>query len=347
MSKPAEDQAVVYFSPLKLRPFLDISREAGVPVDSILAAHGTTAAEMVHPDTRLPRLRCVAIIRDLLQRLNDPLAGLHAAERSLLKDSDVLGYLAQQCTNALAALEATRGYARLVGDASELDVERTPGQVIVRIGLSGGRSSLPELADFAVASGHVSLCLLTGGTARALRVELARPRPAEPHAYRRFFAAPVRFGAARGMIAYDEAALLAPLERSDARLAAILRQQADARLQRLPPHSNLIEQVRARLRQRCQAGAPSCANIAAEQWMSERTLRRRLRAVGADFRTLLDDVRRERALQLLHADQLSISEIAQDLGFSDATAFGRAFRRWTGASPSRYRAPNACDRTRA
>jgi AraC-like DNA-binding protein len=337
MPKTAEDQGVAYFSPLKLRPFLELARESGVELDALLARHGTSASEMTHPETRLPRLQCVAIIRDVLAQLKDPLAGLRASERSRLNDIDVLGYLAQQCPNALAALEATRGYSRLVGDASEVDVEHAAGQVIIRIGLSGGRTSLPELADFAVGSGHVALCLLTGGAARVLRVELARPRPADPSAYRRFFAAPVTFGAPRGLVAYDEAALLAPLERSDVRLATILRQLAETRLERLPPRSQLIDQVRARLKQQCETGAPSLSSIAKQLWMSERTLSRRLRVAGVQFRVLLDEVRRERAAQLLQSDT-SISDIAQQLGFGDATTFGRAFRRWTGASPSEYRA---------
>jgi AraC-like DNA-binding protein len=66
--------------------------------------------------------------------------------------------------------------------------------------------------------------------------------------------------------------------------------------------------------------------------MSERSLRRHLSEAGTSYRELVDDVRKERALCLLEAEQ-SISSIAQHLGFSDATAFARAFRRWTGRAP--------------
>jgi AraC-like DNA-binding protein len=72
--------------------------------------------------------------------------------------------------------------------------------------------------------------------------------------------------------------------------------------------------------------------------MSERTLNRRLNDAGTQFRSLLDDVRRERAQHLLQHTQLGISDIAQRLGFGDATAFGRAFRRCFGVSPSQFRA---------
>ena len=329
---------VVYFSPLKLRPFLELAREEGIDVDAILEGQGSSQREMLDPETRLPRLQCVAIVRALIAPLHDPLIGLRAAERSQLEDIDVLGYLARQCPSALAALENLRGFARLVGDASEVTVERAPGRVIVKLGLSGGRSSIPELADFGVASGHVALKLLTGGAARALEVELARPKPADPGAYARFFGAPVAYAAARGVVVYDEAAFLAPIEQRDARLAEMLRQHAEARLARLPPRASLVELVRSRLRVQCEGDGPSLSRLIAELRMSERTLHRRLSAAGTQFRALLDEVRRERAQLLLREPVLSISEVAQRLGFSDATAFGRAFRRWHGVSPSQYRA---------
>jgi AraC-like DNA-binding protein len=333
-----DDASLAYFAPLKLRPFLELAREHGVDVDKVLAGAGTSPGEMFHPETRLPRLRCVAIVRALTAPLHDPLVGLHAAERAQLEDIDVLGYLARQCPTALVALEKMQALTRLVGDASEVSLERAPGQVIVRLGLSGGRTSIPELADFGVASGHIALKLLTGGGANALRVELARPKPKDPAAYKQFFGAPVQFGAARGMVVYDEAAFLAPLPRSDARLAEMLREHAHARLERLPARSNLLDLVRARLRAQCEDNGPSLRKVAAALRMSERTLSRRLDQAGTQFRALLDEVRRERAEYLLQASALSISDIAQRLGFSDATAFGRAFRRWFGVTPTRYRA---------
>lgn len=171
-----------------------------------------------------------------------------------------------------------------------------------------------------------------------MQVELARPKPADPGAYKRFFAAPVKFAAARGSIIYEQAGFLAPLEQSDARLAEMLRQHAETRMARLPPRSSLVELVRSRLREQCERDGPSLSKVVAELRMSERTLNRRLQASGTQFRTLLEDIRRERAQQLLLDAGLGISEIAQRLGFSDATAFGRAFRRWHGMSPSQYRA---------
>jgi len=95
--------------------------------------------------------------------------------------------------------------------------------------------------------------------------------------------------------------------------------------------------VRAWLAQRCAAQPPSVQKLAAELRISERSLTRRLARAGLHFRALLDDVRSERARALLDAGELSMTEVAQQLEFADATAFGRAFRRWHGVSPTDYR----------
>ena len=337
MAEAPDEAGIAYFAPLKLRPFLEVAQEGGVDVEAILAAHGTSRAEMLHPETRLPRLRCVAIVARADRAAARSAGRAARLQRTVLEDIDVLGYIARQCPNALAALEGLRGYWRLLGDASEVGLERAAGQVIIRVGLSGGRRSIPELADFAVGSGHVGLGLLTGGAARALRVELARPKPAQPSAYRRFFGAPVTFGAPA---ASSRTTRLRCSRRSSGAMRGspgILRTHADARLARLPPRSTLPDQVRAWLARHCGEHTPSLSKLAAELHTSERTLTRRLQRAGLQFRGLLDDVRRERAQRLLESGELNISEIAQQLGFGDATAFGRAFRRWLGVTPSRYR----------
>jgi AraC-like DNA-binding protein len=71
--------------------------------------------------------------------------------------------------------------------------------------------------------------------------------------------------------------------------------------------------------------------------MSPRTLKRKLAACGTTYSDLLDELRQNRAVQLLGSDQLSIEAIADRLGYSDAANFGRAFRRWTGTTPGAYR----------
>jgi AraC-like DNA-binding protein len=85
------------------------------------------------------------------------------------------------------------------------------------------------------------------------------------------------------------------------------------------------------------AGRATAARIAKRLAMHPRTLHRRLREEGTTLRTLLDTMRRDLAGRHLATSQLTIAEIADRLGFSDPTAFNKAFRRWTGDSPRAFR----------
>jgi AraC-like DNA-binding protein len=83
---------------------------------------------------------------------------------------------------------------------------------------------------------------------------------------------------------------------------------------------------------------PKLARAAATLFVSERTLKRRLQEENASFQNLVDQVRLERARELLTGTSLSLNQIAEVLGYADAANFTRAFKRWTGVSPSHYRA---------
>ncbi len=88
---------------------------------------------------------------------------------------------------------------------------------------------------------------------------------------------------------------------------------------------------------RLSTGTPTLRQIAVNLAISERSLQRRLRGCGTSFAWLLVNLRRELAIDLLGDRRLAVYEIAFLLGYSEPSAFNRAFRRWTGSSPSRYR----------
>jgi AraC-like DNA-binding protein len=191
-----------------------------------------------------------------------------------------------------------------------------------------------------IASSHVALSLLAGERLSTLRVELARPKPNRSdqlRAYARFFGGPVSFRAPRSKLVYAQAALLRPIAGCDLRLAVLLRQQAEARLERCERPATLREQVSQWLRAQLCAGQPDPEALARAFHMSGRTLRRRLSAVGCSYRELLDEVRHEEALRLMQSAEIAVSEAAHRLGFEDASAFARAFRRWTGVTPSQLK----------
>ena len=145
----------------------------------------------------------------------------------------------------------------------------------------------------------------------------------------------VRFGRAANRLVFPTEALRQPLRMTDPVTAKLARDQLERELSALgTPHEFL---VRAREAIVGNDGFRSLDELALQLHVSTRTLKRRFAEAGKSFSDLLDEVRKERALLLLGDHRLNVDAIAAELGYSDVANFARAFRRWTGETPSEYR----------
>jgi AraC-like DNA-binding protein len=326
-------RTLVYNRGPKMRPFFDLAREAGVDVEGELSRAGWSEQELLRPDVELEREASVELFRLIRRLCRDPLLGLRGAARFEPADLDVLGFLITQCEHVLAAMQAMGHYARLAGDALASEVERDGRHVLLRLGLSGGRTQLPEVVDYHVGVAHVTFSKLTAERCRPIEVWLARPKPERPRPWADFFGCPVQFGAAVSTLLYREVDALIPFDGASKRLKAILVDSATERLTHVPDCDDFVARVRAVLDARLEGAEPTAAAIARALGLGERTLRRRLQAHGTSLREVTHRVRRQRALTLVRSSELTVSEMAHRCGFSDGAAFARAFRRWTGLAP--------------
>jgi len=168
-------------------------------------------------------------------------------------------------------------------------------------------------------------------------IELRRPRPAAIDDFERLFRTPLLFGAAQNRLVFDGAGIESPLDGANPDLALradAIALQYLARIER----DNIQARVREVLMQRLQRAEPSQDEVAEHLCMSARTLQRKLGESGTTYKEILDETRHSLALLYLSAPHHSLSEITYLLGFSSGSSFTRAFRRWTGQSPSNWRA---------
>ncbi|PHQ15253.1 AraC family transcriptional regulator [Marinobacter profundi] len=166
-----------------------------------------------------------------------------------------------------------------------------------------------------------------------------RRRGAEPAYFQRFrqrIAVPVRFNATEDAFLVPTAQLSAPLKFSDDQLAATSRAQCEEALHQLTEDAGFACRVR-RVIETSHPFPPKLARVAGTLFVSERTLKRRLQEEESSFQNLVDQVRLERARELLENTGMNLSQIADSLGYADAANFTRAFKRWTGISPSHHR----------
>jgi AraC-like DNA-binding protein len=128
-----------------------------------------------------------------------------------------------------------------------------------------------------------------------------------------------------------------PLLRRDANLRRVLERHAEAAQPHPESDSSAVAQVSAVIASRLRLGVPTLSAVARQLAMAPRTLQRRLAAEGTTFERLTDDVRRRTAERLLRDASLAVGEIGYLLGFSEPSAFQRAFRRWHRLSPLAFR----------
>jgi AraC-like DNA-binding protein len=169
-------------------------------------------------------------------------------------------------------------------------------------------------------------------------VLLHRQRPANASPWRRCFRAPVRFGAARCALKFPASWLALSLPAANPMLHRFLQSEAD-RLQGLMG-KGFIDEVR-RLVQGMTARPPCTAShVSALLDVHERTLNRRLQVEGTSFRRLRDEVLYTMASQMLSTSSMPLADVAMALGYSEASSFVRAFTRWSGQTPDRWRRQN-------
>lgn len=177
---------------------------------------------------------------------------------------------------------------------------------------------------------------VAGPEANPLRVEFSTEAPSNLSVFEDHFRCELRFGRPQELLVLPSDVLDRPSPRAHPELE-LATEEMVIRYLAIRDRSDILSQVRAALFECLPEGKVSAERIAEQLHMTDRTLRRRLDDQGVSFRELLTSVRRDLALRYLADDNLSLTEISYLLGFSEPSSFTRAFRGWTGRSPSAAR----------
>jgi AraC-like DNA-binding protein len=270
-------------------------------------------------------------------RTNCPHFGLLVGERASVTSLGIVGCLMQQCETVGDALRGLVSHFHLHdrGAAPMLTVEA--GTAILSYAIYEPQvESADQISDGAIATGANIMRALCGPEWVPAEVLLPRQPPSDLEPYRRLFRAPVRFD-------QELAALVFSTEWLDRRVTGaspVLRRILEQRIEELEavPARDFKDSLRRVLRTRLLKNRCSADNVADLFAMHRRTLNRRLNVEGTAFRAIADEVRFEIARQLLADTNLPLSQIAAALDYSEGSAFTRAFRRWSGMTPTAWRA---------
>ena len=178
---------------------------------------------------------------------------------------------------------------------------------------------------------------ITGSKLCPLSVDFVAPEPSDIREYEEFFGCSVRFGQSMPAMRFPVHYLMLACPNSDPEKFAGLDILASRRLAAISPLHDDIQPLRDTLVTLIRQGLVRAEDLAKQSVVSVRTLHRRLHAHGLSFQLLLDRTRRQLAEQYLLDPRISLAEIPGLIGFSEQSAFTRAFTNWSGDSPGQWR----------
>ena len=234
------------------------------------------------------------------------------------------------------ALHRALQFLRVVLDDPRGELTVTDGQA--QIVLSGAGTPYPAFAYRTFWLILLGLaCWLIGRRIPLQRIDFACSSPDHRADYHQFFGVPVHFDQPNSCLAFDAAYLDLPTIRSEQALKIFLRSAPGNLLVRYHHDTRWVTKMRSHLKAVPPAEWPDFDTLARQLTMTPATLRRRLRSEGQSFASIKEEMRSTLAQSLLRESELSVADIACEVGFTEPSAFHRAFRKWTGTSPAAFR----------
>lgn len=331
------DQA--HFSVTFVRNIVHYAVARGVEMQHLCQVADFPRLSLSNPDGMMDGVTAGRVWQAALAETGDPHMGLHSGEIVQPADLGLLGFAMMSSETLQSALDKLARYWNLMTNATlikptlaansailELRVLDLPGNFLLR-----NRHPV----ESSMAAGLAIARSLVGRRLPLVDAASIYPAPSDTREYERVFGRRLRFGAETNLISFDAAALRLPVLHTNPSLASALEDQLERRVQQNA--TTVRDRVRRELAQALRGEVPGLAEVAQALTMSERALQRDLQLEGTSFRMVLDDLRRDLALEYLRDARHSIADISFLLGFSEPSVLHRYFRRWLGMTPQEYR----------
>lgn len=328
LTKPSVPMAYVHLT-------LQIAIDRGVNRAALLDGLGLTSERLEQPDARIGLLLYGRLCLRALQLTAEPALGYEFGLRNNLTTHGFYGFGVMSQQSVRDAFEFAVRFAplRMPGWNLRFFIEGGDAVLEAREAVPFGllRQYALDMMMISLANSHQQFL----PTRNIATLWFDCPEPAYYARYRNLLP-PARFSAAANQMRFPAELLAHPLVTANAVTARLVARECERELALLGYTEDLLERVRAVI-QNEKGRYPSLEAVATRLYMTGRTLKRRLRAHGMQYRQLLEEARKRDSIRLLEDPSLSLEEIAHRLGYSASANFSRAFRKWTGLSPGSYR----------
>lgn len=320
-----------------MRLMADLAVEYGVSLPGILAGTAVSREQLLDPDTVVSAEQELQLIRNLVSRLDQvPALGIRVGERYHFTAFGPLGFAFASSRTPLDALELAVRYFDLTFAFTRFRVDQQEGLRVVVVD-----EDVPaELQRFVVERDTAALITvvrdLFGVESLLEELQFRLPRPRQPELYESFFRVPLSYSAPANVAVLNRQGMARPMLQANELALSAAEKQCEVLLNRLVTRGGLAAKVRSFLAART-ADMPTMERVADHLCVTTRTLRRRLQAETTTFAELRDEVRQALAEEYLLGLRLSVEQVAERLGYAEATSFINAFKHWHGVTPHQYR----------
>jgi len=319
------------------------ARVANFIIDGLLKQVGLRKTDLANPEYRLPHVLVLRLIERAASLVGDASYGLRLGASRDTRDRGLLGFLLLNSPTLMDGMTNLQRYSRVVGEGENLEIERNGAHVVLRF-----READPALralrhnSDFIAASVVRGCRDLTRQAISPIRAEFIGEEPSAKVEYADILGCPIRFGAEWDALVYSEETTRLPAKGADDKLLRVLEEACQKIIGPIAKVHDLVHEVRRLIVERLPRGSANIDAIADELNMGSKTLERRLAERGQSFSALLDATRYNAAKHYLEETDMRIAQVAYMAGYTEPAALVRAFKRWTGTTPMKFRDSAGC-----
>ena len=316
---------------------LEAITAAGGNPDQILQIWDLDSSVFSKSDGFIPCRAFAGILKDAAQTTGDDCFGLHFGENFQPKNIGPLAYVALNSPTIATGIQNVERYLHVYDSSAKwfFTVEGNRGYIrylLTDIGFEPLRQSNEHGMTIIVNT----LRMMVGSQWAPQEVQFAHAAPEQTSEHHRIFRAPVVFSCETNALVIERDFIEREVPAADQQLYQIMKQYLDQVLSEIPREDAVLSSIRKAVAESMRDGDPKLSRVAKKVAMGPRTMQRRLKEYGFDFKKLVEDTRQRFAVSYLKDRKNSLTEVAFLLGYSELSAFNRAFKRWTRFTPLNY-----------
>jgi AraC-like DNA-binding protein len=312
-------------------------QESGKNPEHIVNGTSLSFEQLGDVDTRISFRQATALFANALAISDDPALGLTLGARESLCDWGLLGYAIAASKTGIEAMEVSSRYTQTATNLTRIDIIRLENAYAIQVAPLHPLGALHAFAMEEVFAAAVSICRsIVTEYFNPVELQLTYAEPEYTKQYQKYFNCPIRFNCPSNRLIVSDEDAVRPILTHNPITAQLAKHLCEQELDVQQQQGGLIYEVYCSLLQ-SPGNFPSLQQVADDMNVSRRTISRSLKELGTSYQALLDQARESLATEYLKTSDLKLEDIAYLVGFSDAGNFHRAFKKWTGRSPSSLR----------